>query len=182
MTKLIALYSPAAQSGKSTVAGILQQERNFSRVRFAAPLKNMVRGLLLSMGITPDIVERMVEGDLKEAVVPGFSTVTPRRLMQTLGTDWGREAVDNDLWAKVAMSKIKSRTAAHRHVVVDDLRFANEYRMLREIGAKIVRITRPSVQAVGEQRYEGLLEKAQFDVQIVNDGTLEDLREKALAL
>lgn len=142
----------------------------------------MVRGLLSSMGLTPSLIERMVEGDLKEAVVPGFKTVTTRRLMQTLGTDWGREAVHQDLWAKVAITKAKAALDEGKSVVIDDLRFPNEYALLRRAGGHPVRIKRAGTALVGSSRYEGLLDNMHFDAIIENDGTLEDLRDLARAL
>jgi hypothetical protein len=180
LRNLIGLYSSTPQSGKSEVAKVLTTS-GFHTVKFADPLKTMVRGLLLSMGIEFETVERMVEGDLKEEVVPGFTTVTPRHLMQTLGTDWGREAVDNELWTKVAGAKMDKVTRLGGLVVVDDLRFPNEYDAMRERGAYLVRVVRPGAQqpAGGSSRYEGLLDDHEFDVTIVNDGTLPTLHAKA---
>lgn len=180
MSKLIGIYSPRAQSGKSTITRTLVEARGFTVLKFAAPLKDMVRGLLGSMGFDREATERMVEGDLKEQIVPGFKTVTPRHLMQTLGTDWGREAVDADLWTKVVVEKIKRLGDAD--IVIDDLRFPNEYDALDSLGGTLVRVERPGAELVGSPRYEGLLEERSFDVEIHNVGTLDDLRRKALAL
>jgi hypothetical protein len=179
---IIGLYSSAAQSGKSTVANVLVQEGGYEVVKFAGPLKDMARGLLRSMGMAPATVERMVEGDLKEAVIPGFETVTPRKIMQTLGTDWGREAMDRDLWLKVAASNIERLRAEGHPVVVDDVRFPNEMAMIRHLGGIVVKVFRPGVKLVGESRYEGLLESSTFDVIVVNVGTLEQLRNLAISL
>lgn len=180
--RLVALYSSVAQSGKSTVASILN-EAGWWSVKFAGPLKDMVRGLLGSMGIDKNTVERMVEGDLKEEVVPGFATVTTRRLMQTLGTDWGREAVEANLWARVGLEKAKRLQGLDGNVVIDDLRFPNEYTLLKEAGATTVRIIRPDAPTPpsGSSRYEGLLDTHEFDVVIDNNGTLDDLRAQVCA-
>lgn len=177
MKTIIGLYSSCAQSGKSTVANTLYSDYGFDIVKFAGPLKDMTRGLLRSMGIQPSRIERMVEGDLKEEVIPGFATVTPRRIMQTLGTDWGREAVACDLWTQVGIAKVNS---LDDDVVVDDLRFPNEYAELRKLGAFMVRVVRPGISgpAAGSSRYEGLLDNHEFDYVLVNDGTLEDLRSR----
>jgi len=179
---LIGLYSSAAQSGKSTVAARLEKEHGFWRVSFARPLKDMVRGLLTSMMFDEDTVERMVEGDLKEAVIPGFATVTPRHLMQTLGTDWGREAVDGELWNKVARAKIEKLMSLNANVVVDDVRFENEYWTIQNLQGAVVRVHRPSLQRVGSSRYEGLLDNFLMDSIISNDSTMAHLELAADAM
>nr|WP_250808757.1 hypothetical protein [Neorhizobium tomejilense] len=179
--KLIALYSDAAGSGKSEVAKVLMAE-GYQSVKFAGPLKDMARGLLRSMGFDDGVVERMIEGDLKEAVIPGFRTVTPRQIMQTLGTDWGREAIDQDLWTKVAASKIEKLRGQGVNVVVDDLRFPNEFDLVEELGGFTVKIVRPNPSRETGGAYEGKLKNHQFDATVHNDTTLQALRDCALVL
>jgi len=176
---LVGLYSSQAGSGKSEVAKMLWH-RGFEPVKFAGPLKAMTRGLLASMSISYRLIERMVEGDLKETVIPGFETITPRHLMQTLGTDWGREAVDTKLWEKVAMATAQQMIDAGARVVIDDMRFPNEFEAIRAAGGVTVRVDRPNPSRAGYSRYEGLLDDFEFDMTIVNDGTLEDLAKRVL--
>ena len=64
--RLIALYAPAPQSGKSTVAEHLEARHGFETVKFAGPLKDMIRCLLFDhCGISHAMTERYVDGDLK---------------------------------------------------------------------------------------------------------------------
>ncbi|ARO29934.1 deoxynucleoside monophosphate kinase protein [Rhizobium sp. NXC14] len=179
--KLIALYSDAAGSGKSEVAKVLIQH-GFANEKFAGPLKNMARGLLGSMGFEDTTVERMIEGDLKEAVIPGFKTVTPRQIMQTLGTDWGREAIDQDLWTKVAAAKIEGLRDKGIDVVVDDLRFPNEYDLITSLGGTLVKVVRPDPSREAGGAYEGRLKDHLFHHVIHNTGTLRDLYTKTLVV
>ena len=61
-------------------------------------------------------------------------------------------------------------------IVIDDLRFPNEYTMLKDIGAKIVRITNPEREIVKTET-EGLLEGFAFDYELVNyKRSLEEYR------
>jgi hypothetical protein len=177
---LIGLYSPHAQSGKSTAAGILQ-DHGYQTIKFAGPLKAMALTLLHTIGIDTDEALRRIEGDLKELPVPGLD-VTARKLMQTLGTEWGRNAVDNDLWVKVAMEKFDRLHAQGWHVVIDDLRFLNEYQKIRSAGGLLVRINRPSSEPASASPYEGLLSDCEFDIVIENTGSLEDFRAQIEAL
>jgi hypothetical protein len=157
-----------AGSGKSVVADILVNEFGFTRVKFADPLKNMLRTLLGDMGHIPEDVERMIEGDLKEVPLPELG-VTPRHLMITLGTEWGRHQVRKDLWVRLWAA----RAERFPRVVADDVRFPNEVRMLAEVGGALWRIERPGIVAadhVSEQL------QAKPDLTLVNDRTLEGLQ------
>lgn len=156
-----------AGSGKSVVANVLTTEFGFTRVKFAAPLKNMLRTMLADMGFCEDDRERMVEGDLKETVIPELG-VTPRHLMVTLGTEWGRECVRQDIWTTLWAAQADR----FDRVVVDDVRFPNEVSLIRSRGGELWCLDRPGLVAsdhVSEQ-----LEVCP-DITLVNDRSLEGL-------
>lgn len=175
MTNIIALYSPAAQSGKSTVADYLNKH-GYTVVKFAGILKDMVRTMLLGAGVPMLTVERMVEGDLKETPLTLASgvKVTPRHLMQTLGTEWGR-GIDADLWASLTASKVKQMVDRGQKVAIDDMRFPNEFDAIKALGGTTVYVTRPGVVRVGNHASEGQLDNHSFDHVLVNEGSIEDL-------
>lgn len=127
---IIGFCGPAG-SGKSTAAAHLVAHHGFTRVRFAGPLKAMMRAL----GCTED----EVDGALKEAPCALLGGRTPRQAMQWLGTEWGREMIAPDLWLRAWAAE------ADRHplVVCDDVRFPNEEAAIRERGGLIVRIQCP---------------------------------------
>lgn len=180
MSKIIALYSPAAQSGKSTIASYLN-ERGYRTIKFAGILKDMIRTMLHGAGISLEIVERMVEGDLKEQPIrfPNGRAVTPRTLMQTLGTEWGR-GINPDLWADLTISKVQNSRAP---VVIDDMRFPNEFDAVREAGGKTIKVVRPGVTRPANcHPSEGQLDNHEFDFVVYNDGTVEDLHRKVASL
>ena len=64
------------------------------------------------------------------------------------------------------------------NVVIDDLRFPNEYEMLKDIGACLVKITRPGYTKQHDHPSDGALDDYHFDIELVNDGTPEELYEK----
>ena len=78
-----------AGSGKSTAAQVLI-DGGFKRVKFADPLKNMLRAI----GLT----DQHIEGDLKEVPCDMLLGQTPRHAMQTLGTEWGRGCIGGEFW------------------------------------------------------------------------------------
>lgn len=179
MSKIIALYSPAAQSGKSTIAGILN-ERGYRTIKFAGVLKDMIRTMLFGAGIPYNTVERMIEGDLKEKPIrfPDFE-VTPRKLMQTLGTEWGR-GINPDLWADLTISKASK---AAGKVIIDDMRFPNEFEAVKAAGGITIMVTRPGVvRPANCHPSEGQLDNHPFDYHVVNDGTVDKLTTQVINL
>jgi hypothetical protein len=173
--RIFALYSPRPQSGKSTVAVRLADQVWVKTLKFAYPLKQMVATLLedvLDANAAP--VADFIDGPFKEAPIGELGGLTPRRLMQTLGTEWGR-ALDVDFWVRVMEARLNHFPPAGPCAVVDDMRFPNEYDMLKRRGALMVKIVRGAEHYEGTHASEGALDSHAFDVTIHNDGTLEDL-------
>ena len=135
LPRVIAFCGPA-DSGKSTAAAHLVERYGYTRVRMAEPLKAM----LLALGLG----RADVDGDRKEVSHPLLGGKTPRQVMQTLGTDWGRRMVDPDLWTRPWTFRTRAVLGAGGRVVVDDVRFDNEAALVREEGA-VVEITRAGV-------------------------------------
>ena len=81
-----------AGSGETTVARHLMGMHGFVRHRMAEPLKSMLKAL----GLT----EQQIDGDLKEVPCELLGGKTPRHAMQTLGTEWGRDLISQNLWVK----------------------------------------------------------------------------------
>lgn len=136
---LIALTGPAG-AGKSTAAAWLARHRGYARVSFAAPLKAMLEAI----GIDPAALDR---GPAKAAPHPLLCGATPRRAMQTLGTEWGRHLIHPDLWVRLAEAPVCAALDHGGRVVIDDLRFPNEAAMIRRHGGTIIRIERPGALA-----------------------------------
>ena len=173
--RLIALYSPAPQSGKSVVAEHLEARYGFEAVKFAGPLKDMIRCLLFDhCGISHTMTERYVDGDLKEQIIPELG-VTCRHLMQQLGTEFGRNAVRDDLWVHLTRKTVERHLAAGRSVIIDDMRFQNEWMMVRDLGGTVVRIERQGVPApTYGHASEGGLNGVPMTL-LRNDGSIDDL-------
>lgn len=159
-----------AGAGKSAAAAILA-ENGWGRAKFAAPLKNMLRCLLLGQGLTTREVERMIEGDLKEVPSDLLCGRSPRQAMQTLGTEWGRTCIGDTLWIDAALRGFSGPT------VFDDCRFQNEADAIRARGGVVMRIYRPGVGPVN-----GHISEAQVipDWTIENVGDLDFLRARVL--
>lgn len=131
MTNLVA-FCGRIGAGKSTAARLLVEQYGFRLVKFADPLKDMLRAL----GMT----EAEIEGDRKEVSCKLLGGRTPRYAMQTLGTEWGRDLISPDLWVNSWIKRAKTIMSDGGKVVVDDLRFPNEEEIIRRLGGNIVEI------------------------------------------
>jgi hypothetical protein len=132
--RTIVAFTGLAGSGKSTAAHHLVNRRGFVRVRFAGPLKAMMAAL----GLTHE----QIEGSEKETPCSLLGGKTPRYAMQTIGTEWGRDIIDSQLWIN-AWNAALANVPAGVPVVVDDCRFPNEAEAVTAAGGIIVRIERP---------------------------------------
>lgn len=176
---LIGIYSPTMGGGKSLIANELVIAHGYTRLRFAGALKKMVLSLFEEMGFEAGDVFEMVEGAQKESAIPGLSGATPRSIMQTLGTEWGRELVQSDLWVQIIRMRVDKIIQGGGRVVIDDVRFVNEFEFITSYGmdSRIWRVTRPG-QLTTQHASEGLLEGRGFDSNIPNHGSVEDLFSK----
>lgn len=168
---LIGIYSPVPQSGKSTVADYLESTRDFARVPFAQVLKYMMEPLLETIGVDSSA---LWSGD-KSALV--YQDKTLRHALQTLGTEWGRRCMGEDFWVEVWNHNVRNWLAAGHHVVVDDMRFPNEFAAVQALGGWTWKVIRPGAGSptLGHAS-EGALEHLIFDTELINGGTLDDLK------
>ena len=138
-------------------------------------LKGMLAYLMAQRGVTPNDIDRMLEGDLKEEAC--FCDVTPRLMMQTLGTDWGRELLGAGFWVRMAEEDIAEELQRGNSVVVDDIRFQNEVDMIRRLGGTVVHVVRPvQDRNPGEHKSEG--QDLRPDAVIWNGGSLPEFHDK----
>lgn len=124
-----------AGCGKDTIASFLCEANGFVQIALADPLRD---GLKAMLGVTDEQLHRR---DLKEAPIDWIGR-SPRELLQTLGTEWGREHVAADLWLRVAARRIDRIKASPpclhvAGIVVSDIRFENEADWLRDLGGQV---------------------------------------------
>ena len=157
-----------AGSGKSTAAKHLVDRHGFTLVKFAGPLKSMLRCLGLG--------DREIEGDLKEQPHPVLNYKTPRYAMQTLGTEWGRGIVGESIWVKTAMRRaFDALDAGAAGVVVPDVRFLNEAAAIRQAGGVVWRMQRDGAGIAGNHASEAGIPDEMVDRLIVNNGDIDQL-------
>jgi hypothetical protein len=164
LPQIIALVGNAG-AGKSTVAEYLVKVHGYQVVKFAGPLKTMLRAI----GLTDD----EIEGAKKEQPSGMLCGKTPRHAMVTLGTEWGRDLIGDDFWAGLWRDQVAGVLWHGGRVVVDDCRFPNEYASVQAMSGIAWHITRPdhSGSSIPTHRSEGAL-ATHYDTmrELVNDG------------
>lgn len=126
-------------SGKDTAADYLTGNYGFKNIKFADPLKDMLRAL----GLTTEEIEDRV---LKEQPHPLLCGRTPRYAMQKIGTEWGRHLIADNLWTNI----FEQRCNGKRLVVCSDMRFFNEAACVERNNGIMIRIRRPATDPAPE--------------------------------
>lgn len=177
-----------ARSGKDTAGYFLSSEFGMYKYAFAEPLKRMLKAVF---------GDNFHDGD-REAIDP-VSGISYRRLMQTLGTEWGRNQVHPQLWTNIVQEKwewIKAgapadvpfgvckgmpeadvNVAPFKGLVITDVRFENEAQWIRDQGGTVLHIMRPGERPVGVEGHlsEGGVQRMAGDYAIVNGGSIDQL-------
>lgn len=173
--KLVAFCSNGPRAGKSTCADVLVNEYGYERVKFAGVLKNMTWEFLRLFYPIGTTTTDVFETELKDLPIPGLDGVTtPRQVLITLGTNWGRQYVASDVWCIAASKVIDRLLASGVKVVIDDMRFPNERNMVKRVGGVTVFVHRPGVGQVSVT--EGLIEPEKCHRWIANETTVENLQ------
>lgn len=164
----------AAGSGKNAVAGVLSILYGFKSLALADPLYDAVAVIT---GLT---VKELQDRRLKEQPIDWIGK-SPRQLLQSLGTEWGRGLVSESLWVDHLFRRLDCLTAAGVNAVVTDVRFDNEARLLRDrYNARIWQVIRPTGTVAGaamQHASEAGISQELIDVTIGNSSGLAYLRQ-----
>lgn len=185
MGKIIS-FSGRIGAGKSVLAKICE-ENGFEKLYFAMPLKKLVADLI---HVNIDEINGLKNVDKeysfnkldylfisKETHIP-FNIVeeemskvefrTVRQLLQFIGTDLIRKYNVN--WH---VNKIRGLIDKEKNYVFDDVRFANELNLIRELGGDAWFVVRPKIDNVSNHESETTLTWKDFGNKvIINDGGL----------
>ena len=145
-------FAGKMQVGKTTSADYLVQKYGFVKLSFAGKLKEIAK----------DLWPEQFAGNEK-----------PRKLLQDLGIKM-RE-LDEAVWARYLVRKVREYSEGTKFAV-DDLRFLNEYELLKKEGFFVVRIIRDVPPSpFGNHQSEVEVDKMPYDALIFNTGTFADL-------
>lgn len=184
---LIGICGPAG-SGKDTLANGIAAMDVYFVYHFADPIKAALNAMF---GWGPAHWENR---GWKEEPIPWLErelaaighesekcSPSPRYLAQTLGTEWGRETVDQNIWLKIADQKFKRINTSARMeggrimglgMIVADVRFNNEAKWIKDSGGLMLEVVRPGQDFISEDSHasEAGVDPALIDAVITNDG------------
>ena len=189
-------------SGKDTVADYLVNFHEFRRESFASTLKDAVSAVFgwdrtLLEGRTKEAREWREQVDPWWAERLDMPTLTPRWVLQYWGTEVCRKAFHDDIWIASLENKLRN---SKDHVVISDCRFPNEIASIKNAGGLIVWVRRGDLPdwyqyalaanqlgsnlALNELKMRRIHSSetawvgTEFDYEIDNNGTIDDLCQK----
>jgi len=173
-------------SGKNAVADIMTEEFGFEQIAFADKLRECMYILnpivghenpqygLLGLVYLRDVIDEYGWQGVK---LSRYAEEV-RRLLQTGGTEMGRETLGENIWRDATFA-VMSDTNSY---VITDCRFPNEARGILYRGGKMWRVNRPGIKPANNHASDTSLDDWDFDAVINNDGSLTDLRESVRLL
>ena len=193
LPSIIAIYAPAPQSGKSTIAKYLVGSQAYVTLAFADPIKEWLVHFLVMYGYTNDQARHYLWEDKAAPLVKIPDQPTARHLMQTLGTEWGRNLISPSLWTELWVIKASALLNQDKKVVTEDLRFLSEWEATKD--PRVLTHKRTSqawyvsrIEALDAALAAGDLNHASegnfcnrtdvFDAFFENEGTIPDLFEQ----
>ena len=135
-------------SGKSTIANILVEDYGFIKVSFADSLKDAVASIF-------GWDRQLLQGDTEESrrwreqVDEYWSNVmqhpvTPRWVLQHVGTDVMRNHFHTNIWVHSLMKRANDPS---KNYVISDVRFRNEVDLIKINNGQIWEVQRPPLPA-----------------------------------
>ena len=178
---LIGVYG-RARSGKDTAADYLAAKMSLSKYAFAEPLKQMLKSVF---------GDHFHNGDREQ--ICKEAGLSYRQLMQLLGTEWGRNQVNPQLWVNLVAKRwdwvkegspgyngildVETRCSLTKGMILSDVRFDSEAEWIKSQGGVIIEVTRPDLEAIGisgHQSEQGI-NPALTDITVKNDRDLPHL-------
>lgn len=168
----IVAFTGLAGSGKDTAADLLVEE-GYLKLAFADPLKKGIHELF---GIS---METLADPEKKQEIDQEWG-VSPRKLMQWLGTDVLRKDISDDFFLVSMAKRIKESGA--KNIVIPDCRFDIEAKFIRSCGGRVYRMYRNGQTSISDENLkkhasENGISSDFVEKTILNSGTLEDLCE-----
>lgn len=166
MSKIIA-FSGGMFSGKSSaivaLESVVSMYQTVENIKFAQPLYDI-----------QSYIYQRIDRQVPEP--------KDRKLLQWLGTDWGRSITEN-LWVDIWQEEVEASLASI--ITCDDLRFPNEAERVRALGGVIVRVIAPEEtrkaraaalgMTISSHASEVPLPNELVDFELFNEGSPADL-------
>ncbi len=150
---------------------------------WAEPLKEIIGKQLF--GLTDDHLYGPDE--IREETIEEWG-MSPREILQVVGTDMFRAHICDDFWVKAGLKQIrKYLSQGDTNLVVSDTRFPNEVNAVKELGGttiqvrKIQKVKKATGDSTSGHRSEVALDQYEFDYVISSFAGELDLLYKRMA-
>ena len=121
---VLGIHGPL-DGGKDTVAHfIIKNNKEFIKYAFAKPLKDAAQVIFGFSDIQLEDRKLKEEND-------SYWDISPRKVCQLLGTEFGRDMIRKDIWIKRAELQVEKNKAQGFKTIITDVRFENEAEWLR---------------------------------------------------
>lgn len=186
-------------SGKDTFSNFLVNEHKYVKLNFASALKDILSTIF-------GWPRELLEGDTKEsrefrekvdewwANKLSIKDLTPRMMLQMVGTDLFRVHFHDSIWVSIVEKQILKLLDGGSKVVISDCRFPNEISMIKKLGGILVHVERVTPSWFTEYKKGKDIEEAlklhpseiswireDFDFVISNDyKTIDELYKKLI--
>jgi len=105
--------------------------------------------------------------------------LTPRLILQILGTECGRDLIHENIWVNATLGKINE----NNNIIITDCRFPNELFGIKKKNGIVIRVIRPEKVSTSTHSSEtSLNDYSDWDYIIQNNGTIEDLEIKVVEM
>ena len=166
-------------NGKDTLGNYLSRY-GYKKMAFADPLKEVLRNIF-------HFDDEQLYGEDKERL-DAYWNVSPRSTMQFIGTDLFRHQINKilpnikyNIWTEVMKRKIVElwKINPKQKIVLTDLRFPDEIKLIKELNGIIIRVKRNIDKADNEfivvHESETYIDIFEVDYDFDNNGTKDEL-------
>jgi hypothetical protein len=135
--------------GKDTFSNYLVSNYEFKKFSFAAATKDVLtnmfgwdRNLLEGDTIESRIFRETIDSWWADKL--SIPDLTPRKILQMVGTDLFRNHFNCEIWVHIVEKKIIDMLKVNpsQNIIISDCRFPNEIKMVKNLGAKLIHIQR----------------------------------------
>lgn len=169
-------FSGAMGSGKSTAISSLEdiQHRRVVNMKFAQPLYDL---------------QEFAYRRISPVYQKPSNFIKDRKLLQFLGTEWGRDSIYTNLWVDLWKHEVKYllENEPKAIIVCDDVRFDNEAVAIKELGGHIIQLICSrnnerinTTNGIPLHKSELGIDLKYVDYVIDNNGTVDDLKTSLL--
>lgn len=166
-----------AGSGKDTMADYLVKNYGFEKLSFGKILKDVV-------SIIFNWNRKLLEGDNLESRIFRETEdiwwseqlkfkVTPRKILQKIGTELFRNNFNDNIWILSLIRKINDKINSKKNIIITDIRFNNEYEYLKNLNFLFVKISNNNIKNLNHSS-ESYINDFKYDYLIENNSSLKN--------